>query len=716
VKTSRRAGPAVLAARALVAIVTLPSRAGGPVAELIVSGPARGVATAAPVAAGVFVPESTLLRPGDGVALRDARGNDVPVQASPLVVDDAGRVRWLRVRFACDLASNRPARFHLRAGRATSPPPRPLRAIEADEGVAVNLASLVARVSRREGPLVRFGDVAGARFVLDAPSGTVDGVPLEPAPEAFRGLVVEEAGPLSVRIRLDGALAGPGGSPRLPYRCRLEFASGHDGAFVRLEIPAPDRALVPGCVLGTALRPVPPWEKIAKPSLDSSAGEETAVLSPHAGGAGLVAVRRRRGPGEPPALVASRDGIAIALVAPSAPFGLGRLASLEAYVGAARSGRRTFPGPSPFTALAATVRGSGAGDPPGLPGDPSASLPRAAEALLDRVARDEEKERLRHLRPEDFGDWERRPGTFGNLEFDTIDGLVRLALRRRDPRLLGLAADSYRHLRDVDVWRSPDAPFHDLRPRMHGPSHGGLRFEAGHTFAEGTIALGLVAGDPAILEDGLAVAGTAAARFVGDDETYRRERGLGWLLHGLAAAAETAREEKRAAFRGAIVEALDRLESIGGPLPILFSAEDGGSAAVSSWVAAGVLVPGLLRASDATGDPRGTAAAARVARFVAENAPREGGRGGFSLANEIAVDPAGAAAAARGRVWDRNLPLASLGLAAAARATGDPLVRSVADRAFAEAVRSLAKAGRLDGEIRSKILRGLLRREGARGP
>lgn len=675
-----------------------------------------------PVTVGIAVPDRASLPPGSEFELRDASGAEVPVQAAPLVVDDEGRLRWFGARFAADCGPGGAKRFRVRLRSGGSPARGSLRIVETDEGVAVNVGGMVVRTSRWEGPLFSLfaGDDAGPALVLDPVECTVGGVSFAAEPAAFRVLSVEAAGPLVARWRVEGAIAAPGGSPRLPYRCRLECVEGWDGVFVRLEFPAPDRPLEPGVDARVRLRPAAGGR--AQGRRTETAECETMRFPPAGGGRPCVASRRRRGPADPPAIEESEGAVAFVLVRPERAFGGGRMATLEAFAGYSPRGVGAA-APIPPGPVAGVPGGAvSAGDLPGFPGNPSRKWTPAYEDVLSRTAEAALAESRLPRAPDDFGDWERRPGTFGNLEFDTLDGLVRLGVRRRDPRCLAAAMDSYRHLRDVDLWRSPDGPFDEIRPRLHGRDHGGARFEAGHTFVEGVIALGLVCGDTSILETGLAMAATAAARFVGDEATYRLERNVAWLLHGLAAAAEAAPAENREAFRAAIRATLDDLEKRATAVPGVArtagdSDEGPGEAGaaepardavtVSTWVAAGILAPALRRAGETAGDDRGAASAEGLARFVARFSRREDARR-FALFNRLVADPrSGETLDRSGTVWDENLPLVAAGLRAAA--PRDKSALALAEEASRRGAAALAGERRFGGEARSKIWRGLLR-------
>ncbi|MEM7198816.1 MAG: hypothetical protein AAF628_01020 [Planctomycetota bacterium] len=91
------------------------------------------------------------------------------------------------------------------------------------------------------------------------------------------------------------------------------------------------------------------------------------------------------------------------------------------------------------------------------------------------------------------GDYGRSKGVVTNLEFDTTLGFARLglALQRRD--LLQRALDSARHLVDRDLDRETGMPF------CHGPDHRAYLPEPGHVWLTGTLLVGCLAADDALI-------------------------------------------------------------------------------------------------------------------------------------------------------------------------------------------------------------------------
>src|SRR5262245_32037206 len=160
-----------------------------------------GVALGVPLGPGVSVPTSCAWE------LRDSGGSEVPVQVAPLVVDDSGDVRWLRVRFEADVAARSRRRFVLArrpVGSSLASPTSPIPPIVSGDGIVARSQRLVARIGCTEGPLVQIVTPAGDLVAtVGAPEGEVDGKPVEVDRLSLRALVLDDDGPIVVRALLE---------------------------------------------------------------------------------------------------------------------------------------------------------------------------------------------------------------------------------------------------------------------------------------------------------------------------------------------------------------------------------------------------------------------------------------------------------------------------------------------------------------------------------
>ncbi len=125
------------------------------------------------------------------------------------------------------------------------------------------------------------------------------------------------------------------------------------------------------------------------------------------------------------------------------------------------------------------------------------------------------------------GDYARSGGVVTNLEFDTVLGLVRMALAVGDPGLLMRAVDSARHLIDIDLHRGQGLPY------RHGTTHRSAPPEAGHVWLSGLLLVGCVMADDSLVAAARTMAlGLARqpARVQRDGAATDRARDVGWPL------------------------------------------------------------------------------------------------------------------------------------------------------------------------------------------
>ena len=177
-----------------------------------------------PVTSGVPFAAGTL-REANAVSLRDGDGKSVPLQTDVLARWPDGSVRWLLVDFQADLAARQKKTFALRAGPAAAAPtatPGLLRVASSAGVTTIETGPLRLELNRAAFDplgavwLDRDGDGkfaaaervtrSGGLFVRDAKGRRFEaaGAPAE--------IVIEEAGPLRVCVRVTGRHAAAEGA------------------------------------------------------------------------------------------------------------------------------------------------------------------------------------------------------------------------------------------------------------------------------------------------------------------------------------------------------------------------------------------------------------------------------------------------------------------------------------------------------------------------
>lgn len=153
--------------------------------------------------------------------------HEVPVQVTPLVIDRAGRLRWILVDFQISVPARGKKTLTLRPVRPRATCQRPLRITEDETAVTIDTGPLLVQISKRDEfsifskvfvdnhPIVSGG---GLEWV-DARSG-----------ELYRAgppsrIEWEYVGPLRATLRVQGYYHGPGDA-RTQYITRLTFWSG----------------------------------------------------------------------------------------------------------------------------------------------------------------------------------------------------------------------------------------------------------------------------------------------------------------------------------------------------------------------------------------------------------------------------------------------------------------------------------------------------------
>lgn len=217
-----------------------------PLTELIAE-PARGGPggrAREPVTCGVPLP-SGAVRDAGRLALCDAEGRPVPLQARALDRWADGSVRWALL----DWLAGASGAFLLGTGDPAAPSPA-VRAEEAEGAVAVDTGRAAFRI-RRGGRFPFDAAHVGAAPAID-PERTglrvEDAKGLAYAPRIER-IALEERGPLRACVRVEGALEASGAREPLADLCaRLHFFAGSATVRVALTIRNPRPARHPGGV------------------------------------------------------------------------------------------------------------------------------------------------------------------------------------------------------------------------------------------------------------------------------------------------------------------------------------------------------------------------------------------------------------------------------------------------------------------------------------
>ena len=215
------------------------------------------------------------------------------------------------------------------------------------------------------------------------------------------------------------------------------------------------------------------------------------------------------------------------------------------------------------------------------------------------------------------GDWPFSPKHVGNLEYDTILGLLLHALRAGDARAFHAARAAGDHLLTVDRDAAHTGLFHP-----HGRGHRAAPIEAGHHWVEGLMLLDTWTADPLrsgildeVLED--------QARTLGALDLDRQlPRSLGWGLLALSAAAH-----REGAWTAATRTAVRRWrrhllarQTPGGLLALVRVRSERDLHQENPFVQGGIIAPALARSLRPLPDPRTRRAARRLATALATHA------------------------------------------------------------------------------------------------
>ncbi|MGD8239074.1 MAG: hypothetical protein PVH68_11010, partial [Armatimonadota bacterium] len=200
---------------------------------LTVEEPAGLARVAEPVTSGVCLPAGQY-RPGQEFSLQDADAA-VPLQATPLVVDANGSLRWVLLDFQLDIGAGETKRLLLKPEQSGAKPPQTISVTDTADSISIDTGPLAFSVSRTKpfgifesarvrgaaalsgpGSLTYVEGKTGERYVAGAPEKTV----------------FECRGPLRVTLRLDGAYEGTGDC-RLTYTTRITAWAGRTDVYVK---------------------------------------------------------------------------------------------------------------------------------------------------------------------------------------------------------------------------------------------------------------------------------------------------------------------------------------------------------------------------------------------------------------------------------------------------------------------------------------------------
>ncbi len=245
------------------------------------------------------------------------------------------------------------------------------------------------------------------------------------------------------------------------------------------------------------------------------------------------------------------------------------------------------------------------------------------EALTDRGIRsfNEDRQRFRAYGQLNFGDWYGESGwSWGNNEYDPAFCGYFEFLRGGDPAWALWAAESARHLADVDTVNFSSEPSEIGGQSMHMPGHlggylppyfrskmGGTSSIPSHTWVEGPALHWLLTGDPLVCESLLKTRDWLLQRKFFDYYDFKNAREAGWHLIHLCMLAPALDDPDCLNAASVIVErVLERQEPQGGWVRNLGEPHCGCGyprCRGEAGFMVGVLLSGLRRYHGLTGDP-----------------------------------------------------------------------------------------------------------------
>ncbi len=199
---------------------------------ITVEEPAGLARVAEPVSGGIPLPQGRYKK-GQPFALFED-GREVPLQVSPLVVDENGYLRWILLDFQTDLNASEKKTFTLEAVKPTAEPPQPLKVTDQRASVSVDTGKVKFVIARMRpfglfdsvsaaGRQVAAGgeasytdDFDGKRYVADKPTS----------------VVVEYNGPIRTTVAVKGRFVGDDQS-KLQYIARVTAWAGRSDVHVK---------------------------------------------------------------------------------------------------------------------------------------------------------------------------------------------------------------------------------------------------------------------------------------------------------------------------------------------------------------------------------------------------------------------------------------------------------------------------------------------------
>jgi hypothetical protein len=210
----------------IVAIVLLQTIVSGLEIPLTVEEPIGISRHNAPVTSGVCLPRGQF--PADQHFSLFDSGNEIPVQATPLVVDRDGTLRWVLLDFQLDIRGREVKRLTLCSKPGHAEPPTLLRITETGQGITVDTGPLSFTVSKTE-PFALF-DTVQVRGKTVVTAGEVEFVQAGTSARYTAGepqcVHLEYPGPLRATLRVDGAYEpDPATRSRGFSDCRMKYTT-----------------------------------------------------------------------------------------------------------------------------------------------------------------------------------------------------------------------------------------------------------------------------------------------------------------------------------------------------------------------------------------------------------------------------------------------------------------------------------------------------------
>lgn len=200
-----------------------------------------------PVTLGVPFPAGAIANVS-GLALIDAGGQGVPLQAAPAELWPDGSVRWafLDFQIAGAPSARREYRLVSHTPGHASPPPA-LRITTKVSAAGIDVDTGVARFRLQAGAGLVFHEMSGGS--LPSSAGLVAPAVTDQTgrvwPLLVTGVTLEQSGNLRCTVRLDGS-AGPPGTPLVAMTVRVQFFAGSATTRFAVTLRNPRRARHPG--------------------------------------------------------------------------------------------------------------------------------------------------------------------------------------------------------------------------------------------------------------------------------------------------------------------------------------------------------------------------------------------------------------------------------------------------------------------------------------